>query len=111
MINTKNNKGKTPLDYAQEKLTFTKKVFPSYIPSAEKIIAMLKKYGFKTAQELKEENEQESTHSDCIICFEKNENMMIIPCESIHTERICPTCYNELKKRNNPCPLCRRNLN
>jgi hypothetical protein len=107
MINTKNNKGKTPLDYAQTQLSFTKKYFPSYISSAKKIIAMLKKYGFKTAQKLKEENEQKITHRDCIICFEKNENMMIIPCESIHTEGMCLACYNQWTQHNNTCPLCR----
>ena len=54
------------------------------------------------AREKQEENER----LKCCICFEVSPNNLIIPCEGIHSDRLCGECYVQIQH----CPICRQPL-
>ena len=44
---------------------------------------------------------------ECIICFSEPSNVIFIPCAHC---AVCTGCHKELQKRDNKCPLCRRDI-
>ncbi len=44
---------------------------------------------------------------ECIICFAEPSNMVFIPCAHC---AVCEGCHSEIHKRDNKCPLCRKNI-
>lgn len=45
--------------------------------------------------------------SECVICMTEPSSVIFIPCAHRAT---CNDCYQSLKRVNNCCPLCRRNI-
>ena len=45
--------------------------------------------------------------AECVICFSEPSSIIFIPCAHRAT---CATCYDSIKKCNNKCPLCRKNI-
>lgn len=66
-------------------------------------------------KEEKNENEEdekiEKAKKECIICFEKEPEIIFVPCGH---KACCEKCYDDSKKSNNPlnnCPICRKTIN
>ena len=45
--------------------------------------------------------------SECVVCFSEPSNVIFIPCAHL---ALCNCCYENVKKYNNKCPLCRKNI-
>lgn len=70
-------------------------------------------------------NPQQINQNTCCICCDDNTELMHIPCQQEHTERICTICYGKIlsthndelfpdqleKATYNNCPLCRTEFN
>ena len=45
--------------------------------------------------------------AECVICFSEPSSIIFIPCAH---NALCKNCYESVKKCNNKCPLCRKNI-
>jgi len=45
--------------------------------------------------------------AECIICLVNPTSMIFVPCAH---RAVCEECYGHMKKCDNKCPLCRRNI-
>ena len=97
LVNKLNKQHKTPLDIA---------LSDEFVIS-EPIKALFKKHGAKRSEELQAAKNEIDPELNCCVCFESN-NLIHIPCSNKHSDLICTTCNNQLRK--NKCPLCRNNL-
>jgi hypothetical protein len=125
IINTVNNRGKTPLDCVQRALQDPR---PSYLYCSLPYISqymyqyrrhqalthfatLLKERGALTVEEIKSHRRAHTNKEyQCIVCWDKSENMRDIPCVSIHPDYICMECYTTIATTGNIYPLCRKKL-
>ena len=52
----------------------------------------------------------EDTRPNCIICMDKKDDIVEVPCIGRHDECMCLECYGTLLMTSDNCPLCRRIL-
>jgi len=45
--------------------------------------------------------------SECVICFSEPSSVIFIPCAHL---AVCKDCFENVKKCNNKCPLCRKHI-
>jgi len=107
MVNTLDENEQTPLDVVLTSLQASQEYGT---PEAfEKLIALFREYGGKTAEELAEE-----VLPTCIICIDQQEDTVELPCTNNHDKSyLCLNCYSKLLETDDDyplCPLCRTKL-
>lgn len=50
---------------------------------------------------------EESSSNDCVVCLDREVNMVVIPCGHMG----CTVCLEAIKNANKPCPVCRGPIN
>jgi hypothetical protein len=117
LLNALNDAGETPLDVAEKKLNKSHSLSTHEHAIKVALIKLFKECGGKTAEQLKQNaikqiepiKELKETFA-CCICLDNSftvEKIMNIPCNNIHSDKICNDCYNSCVERTSQCPLCR----